>query len=378
MTYDPAVGELRRERGTGGTPRWLDDSNRWQARYTTPDGRRKAVYSTIPGPKGERACAKKRDDVLEALAAGSDPTMQPLADYLAWWLARRTDLAPESKRRYERLLPHVVQAQSKDPKGKRIAAKPLMRISTDDIEDLYAEIGRGMAPKGIELLHTSLVRPALQQALLRGKVVRNAADGASRPKVRHVTPDVYDDAQLRRLLDVAEGHPLEGLIALLGTTSLRHGELLDLRWHDIDLEHGRIVLANPEKGGHARTIPMTRRAVRMLRAHRARQLEQRLSRAGAWEDRDLVFPNHWGAKGDASWNRAQLRTLTAANDLPPVTPRNLRHAVITSLVRNNVPMKIAQELAGHQTMKQTADTYAHVDPGMLAVARDALERVVGE
>jgi DNA-binding CsgD family transcriptional regulator len=68
---DVDVGEIRRDRGHGSKPRWLEASKRWQARYTRPDGIRKGVYSTIPGPKGARECERKRDAAIEAAAAGS-------------------------------------------------------------------------------------------------------------------------------------------------------------------------------------------------------------------------------------------------------------------------------------------------------------------
>jgi integrase len=194
-----------------------------------------------------------------------------------------------------------------------IGSKPLIKVTTDDIEDLYLDRERaGMAPKGIELLHT-MIHAALKQAATRGKVLRNAADGATRPKVRRVAPDVYDDGQLQALLDAAEGHALGGLVALLATTSLRHGELLDLRWRDIDLDRRRIVLANPEKDGKPRTIPMTGRAVRMLRAHRVRQHEKRLARAARGRTSTTCSPT---AGAPAATSRG---TASSSTRCPPRT-----------------------------------------------------------
>lgn len=165
------VGDIRRDKGTGTAPRWLAASNRWQARYTAADGRRRSVYSPVPGPAGAKACAKLRDEAIAAAAAGIDPSLTPLAEYLDAWLARRRDLSPASRERYGRLIRlHVRESKARDRRGKAIAAKPLIRLSTDDVEDLYlaAEAG-GMAPKGIELLHTML-HAALEQAAGRGKV----------------------------------------------------------------------------------------------------------------------------------------------------------------------------------------------------------------
>lgn len=370
-----AVGEIRRDRGTGSEPRWRSD-NRWEARYTTPDGKRRSVFVRTPGTAGRRQAARLRDEALAAAAAGVDPSLQPLADYMDRYLARRGNLADASRDRYARLIRyHVRGSEAVDERGRRIADKPLVRLRPEDIEDLYAERSAHLAPKGVELLHT-LLNGALAQAAARGKIIRNPAQGVDRPEVRRVAPDVYTKAQLRELLTAAEGTRLEGFVTVLATTGLRHGELLDLRWRDI--REDRIVLVDPEKGGVPRTILLAPRAVRSLRAHRARQAEDRLSRAGAWEERDLVFPGRWGDRGDDSWNREQLHALASAHRLPPVTPRALRHAVATSLLEDGVPMKVVQELLGHRTYKQTADTYAHVSETMQAAIVAAMTRAVGE
>ena len=76
------VGEIRRDRGTGSEPRWLEGTRRWQARYVAADGKRKAVYSRVPGPAGKREAAKLRDDMIRATDAGVNPSLMPLAEYL--------------------------------------------------------------------------------------------------------------------------------------------------------------------------------------------------------------------------------------------------------------------------------------------------------
>lgn len=366
------MGEIRRDKGTGSRPRWLETSRRWQARYVGADGVRRSVYSTIPGPKGEKECARKRDEALRATEAGLTPSQQPLAEYLERYLERRSrNLSAASVARYRRLVGYHVKPT---PQG-RI---PIARLQPDDLDDLYSgRLAAGMAPKGIELLHT-LIHGALAQAATRGHVIRNAADVVERPRVRRTVPIVYDGEQLRALLDAAEGHRLGGFIALLSTVALRHGELLELRWSDVELDEGRLVLANPEKGGIPRTILLAPRAVRMLRAHRARQAADRLAAGGAYEETGYVFANRWGERGDESWNREQLRAIAKAKGLPPVTPRALRHAVATELLKRGVPMKIVQELLGHRTYKTTADVYSHVSETMQAQAVAAMSKAVGE
>lgn len=380
------VGELRRDKGSGMEPRLRADG-RWESRYVAADGRRRTVYvrDTCSGPHPRRACAaaktcaKLRDEGIAAAAAGIDPSLMPFADYLDSYLERRMNLQPASRERYQRLVRlHVRGSTARDERQVLIATKPVIRIRPDDIESLYLDRqAAGLAPKGIELLHT-LIHGALARALERGRVLRNAASGAERPAVRRAAPNVLDGGELRRLMDAAVGHRLEAFVAVLATTGLRHGELLELTWSAVDLDRGQIVLANPEKGGVPRTLLLAPRVTRTLRAQKARIAETRLGRAGAWIDRDLVFPGTWGDRADRSTIGDQVHAIAAGAGLPPVTPRALRHAVATELLRRGVPMKVVQELLGHRTYKQTADTYAHVSETMQRMVVDAMTAAVGE
>lgn len=370
------VGDIRRERGSGSVPRWREAEQRYEVRYTLPDGRRKSIFVRTPGKAGYKQAERLRDAAIEAARAGVDPSLMPFADYIDAYLARRTSLAPESRQRYARLVKGIRESGARNAAGKPIAEIPLIRLRTDDIEDLYlARVRAGVAPKGVELLHT-LIHGALAQAATRGKVLRNAADGAERPKVHRVAPDVPDGDGLRRLMDAARGTRLEAFVAVLATTGLRHGELRTLRWADI--AEDRIVLRDPEKGGVPRTILLAPRVVRALRAQRAKIAETRLVRGGAWDDHDLVFPATWGTVLDPTQVRMELAAIAKAAGLPAITPRTLRHAVATALLANGVPMKIVQELLGHRSYRTTADVYSHVGESLQRVAVDAISKAVGE
>jgi site-specific recombinase XerD len=91
-----------------------------------------------------------------------------------------------------------------------------------------------------------------------------------------------------------------------------------------------------------------------------------------------VFPATWGTVLDPTQVRMELAAIAKAAGLPAITPRTLRHAVATALLANGVPMKVVQELLGHRTYRQTADTYAHVSETMQRQAVDAITKAVGE
>ena len=113
---------------------------------------------------------------------------------------------------------------------------------------------------------------------------------------------------------------------------IREGELLSLAWSDLDVDGGRLVLAEPEKGGIPRTLLLPERAVRALRVHRARQAEERLASGGAYEETGLVFAGLDGNRLDPRRVReAFARVLTAAG-LPQKRVHDLRHTGITHLL----------------------------------------------
>lgn len=365
------MGELRRDKGTGSRAFLMADG-RYIAFVTLPSGKRKAVYG-----RTAKACEAKRDDLVRQVMAGVDPSALPLDVFLERYLARRLNLGPDSVERYGLLLKQIRKSDARDDRGKRIADKPIVRLSTDDIEALYADRQRaGMAPKTIGLLHTFL-HGALEQATVRGKIIRNPANGAERPTIHRTVPTVLDGEMLRRLMDRAEGHRLEAYVAIIATTGIRPGELLALTWTAVDWQRGVLVIADPEKGGVPRSIPLVPRAVRALRSQRVRVAEMRLLRAGAWNDEDRVFPGTWGGTMDPS--AAARRMGEMGQELGvKVNPRILRHSVATELLRRGVPMKVVQELLGHRSMKQTSDVYSHVSPSMMASAMAAMSQAVGE
>jgi integrase len=121
-------------------------------------------------------------------------------------------------------------------------------------------------------------------------------------------------------------------------------------------------------------VKLTAQAAESLKAHRARQNEERLRLGSLWEDRDLVFPNQVGKpmNADNLYHRG-FKPLLQKAGLSGFTFHSLRHTCATLLVSMNVNPKIVSEMLGHATISQTMDTYSHVMPGMGDVAAEPLE-----
>ena len=171
---------------------------------------------------------------------------------------------------------------------------------------------------------------------------------------------------------------------------MRLGELLGLRWEDVDLDAGRLAVRRalqrrpgvglefiePKSARARRTVLLSQRAVGALREHRRRQLEARLLAGSTWRDRGLVFCNGRGGPLDPNWQTAVFKEALAAAGLPRVRFHDLRHTAATLLLRQAVHPKVVSETLGHATITLTLDTYSHLVPALHAEAASAMDRLL--
>ena len=176
------------------------------------------------------------------------------------------------------------------------------------------------------------------------------------------------------------------------TSGMRLGELLGVRWRDIDLDAGSLQvrhtmlrtaaglhLTEPKTARSRRRIALAPNAREALRAHRGRQAAERLQLGRAWEDQDLVFANAIGKPVEAGnlLRRSFLPLLTKAA-LPRIRFHDLRHTAATLLRSQGVHPKVVSELLGHSSIGLTLDTYSHVLPDMQQQAATAMDRLFSQ
>ncbi len=237
-----------------------------------------------------------------------------------------------------------------------------------------------------------MIRRALVDAVRWGLVMRNVAALVTAPRrarseIRALTPD-----QARLLLAVAEGDRLGALYMMALTTGMREGELLALRWRDVNLEvalaavrstlyrgDGKLRLGEPKTARSRRSVHLTSEAVAALRRHRERQSAERLRLGPAWEDNDLVFANEVGRLVEPqNMLRRSFVPLLERAGLPRIRFHDLRHSTATLLLGAGVHPKIVSEMLGHATVAITLDTYSHVTPAMHRGAAAAMSSLLRE
>lgn len=360
----------------------------WEARVSLPGGRRKSCYG-----KTRKAAQDALRGALRDLDAGLDLAAgrQTVGQFLTRWLADtvQPNRAPKTYASYAEIVRlHAVPA---------LGHLPLATLQPQHVAALLrAKTEAGLSPRRVHHIR-AVLRTALNQAMRWGLVGRNAAalTEAPRQAAAEVVPLSVADA--RAVLAVAEGDPASGvpgdrlaaLFRVALTLGLRQGEVLGLRWRDVDLDGGRLhvrhalqridgalILKEPKTEKSRRTLRLPASLLAALRAHRVRQLEERLLAGDRWRDTGHVFASTIGTPLDPrNVIRAWHRLLAQAN----VTRRpfhTCRHTAASLLLAEGVPLKIVQEVLGHSLLSTTADTYAHLTPAAFQEAADAMERAL--
>jgi integrase len=354
------VGNGKRGWGEGSIYRRKD--GRWVGQYEV-GGKRRYIYGkTRKEVAGKLTRAMADRDAGMTFDAGS----LRVGDYLDRWLdSIRDTLRRRTWIRHEEIV--------------RLHLKPYLggikldRVNPLQVQSLYrSKLDSGLSPRTVQIIHVTLYK-ALKQAVKWTLIPRNIAEYVDPPKVPRKEINPLSEEQVKRLLEAAQGDKLEALYVLAVHTGMRSGELLGLRWKDVDLEGGIVQVRRSVFNGHIeapksvkgnRSIKLTRTSIRALREH---------ERTSEW-----VFCTNVGTTisvhnlHNRSWKPLLLRAA-----LPHTTRfHDLRHTCATLLLTKGVHPKIVQEMLGHSSITITLDTYSHVLPNMQEKAVEAMEDIL--
>jgi integrase len=342
---------------------------RWEGRITF-DGKPFSVYGeTRQEAQGKLELAKRqREQGIPRL-----DERQTVEQYLRSWLANyEATVRYDTWRRASQYVElHIIPV---------IGRVRLARLTAQQVQALYADrMSKGLSPSTVRHLH-AVLHKALKSAERLGLVARNVASAVDAPRMRHHEMRCFSREEARRLLAETEasGDRLHALYTLAVSTGMRLGELLALRWKDVDLERDVLrvtaTLKRDKEDQWVWTEPKTRRsrrqialspvAVAALRAHRARQREERLKVGAAWSDYGLVFCTEAGTPLYGGNVYRAFKRLQARAGLPEIRFHDLRHTCATMLLAGRVNPKVVSEMLGHASVAITLDIYSHVLPDM--------------
>ena len=321
-----------------------------------------------------------RNQVRNGLSlAGAQAT---LIVFLASWLdSIKNTVRPKTLVQYEWIVNnHILPALGK---------VKLKDLRPEMIQVLYNEkLAGGTGRRTVQLIHAVLHR-SLGQALKWGLIGRNPADAVTRPSVQRTEMKVLDDQQVRTLLLAAKGTRYEMLMQLAITTGLREGELLGLKWSDLDWRTNRlkiqrqvqrqkegIVFIEPKSASGRRMVVLGRATVEKLRQHFQQQQLERQFSGDKWQENDLVFPSKVGTPMDQRNVLRIFKELLVKAGLPDMRFHDLRHTAATLMLQQGVHPKVVQERLGHSDISLTLNTYSHVLPAMQEEAAEALDSLI--
>jgi integrase len=338
------------------------------------------VY-TSEGPKRRYVQGKTRAEVNQKLTkvmadrdAGMifDAGSLTVEEYLTRWLedSVKGTVRPSTYEVHRHMIkPHIIPA---------LGRLKLKDLSPMHVRSFYREkLDSGLSSATVRKMH-SILRKALKQAILDGLIPRNVCEAVKPPKVerKEITP--LDREQAKAVLEAASGDRLETLYVLAVHTGMREGELLGLKWEDVDLERGvlrlkhalvregsKVTLGDLKTPKSRRSIRLTYAAADALRSHLERQLEE-MERVGSlYETGGLVFATESGTLiNPSNLRNRSFKPLLKRAGLPDICFHDLRHTCATLLLSQGTHPKLVQELLGHATIAMTLDTYSHFLPSM--------------
>jgi len=362
----------RRVSERGGMIRQHPARGLWEARYTAADGRRRSLYA-----KTRREAQERLRAALSDKDRGIRPTDGRLtvSTYLEDWLTGSVAIRnrPRTAASYRETVERYI--------APAIGRIPLAKLTPEHVARMLADLTAMQTKRGRLSVSTvrychAVLRIALGRALKSGKVARNVATLVDPPgKVeRELAPMTADEVV--RFLDAVQGERLRALyIAAIGT-GLRQGELLGLRWSDVDLDTGWLTvrhslqittrtLAEPKTERSRRRLLLPGEVRDSLRDHRRRQLEERLVAGSSWVEGDFVFATRQGRPLMARNVLRAFHGHLRRAGLPRQRWHDMRHAYATLLLEDGEDLAVISRTLGHSQIATTADIYSHLTPAML-------------
>lgn len=350
----------------------------WRLKFDTGvdsvTGKRQTRYFTVRGKRqdAERELARLLNEAHGGTLIGRSKLT--VAECLREWLCAAPGLSLKTAERYLQLAERQIIPYLGD-----VTVQNLKPVQIQDWHTAIAKAGgmdgRPLSSRTVGHAHRVLQR-ALQRAVENETLVRNVASIVRAPKAAAQELEILTARQIGVVLAKLDGHVLYPIVAVALATGMRRGELLALRWEDVDLDapapavrveraleetsSGLRFKAPKTKYGR-RMVSLPAIAVEALRAHRVKQLELRVALGlGKLEPGALVFSTIEGAPLSPDNLSRDWRRAVAALDLPRVKFHGLRHSHASALIASGLDVLTVSRRLGHGSPVVTLNTYAHL------------------
>lgn len=302
--------------------------------------------------------------------------------YLREWLTGKQSLRESTRSSYRLHLDRYLVPY--------LGHLPVTELRAQHIERMYREIAAIERPNGQPLSVTTLRRihatltSAMNTAVRRGLLPLNPAATVELPPTRRPRVTTWSAEELGRFLTATQQDRLHLVYLLLGLVGLRRGEVVALRWTDVDLNAGflrveqsavkvagRSLLGPPKSASGSRAVALDDETCRRLQWHACRQRLELLRQDGQIRTSELVFTTPQGDPLDPSYVSRHFDRLIARHELKRIRLHDLRHTSASiGLASGESLLEVSRRL-GHSSITITADIYSHISP---VVAKESAER----
>jgi integrase len=349
-------------------------------------GRRVQIKKTFER-KREAVAELARITAESAQGSYVRPSRETLAAYLDGYLEGATrGLRASTAANYRIAL---------QPAAERLGGRRLQSIAKSDIEALVSWMlasgrkrggkpGTGLSPRSVRLTLGRL-KAALDMAVEEGKLARNPAARVRTPELARSERPTWSEDQARAFLAEPDRLHAAWRLALYG---LRRGEVLGLRWADIDFGAGTLTVRQsrisvsygvrteaPKSANGERCLPLEPALTSALRALRKVQAEDQLAAGPAYEPGGYIVADELGRPVHPEWFTDEFRRVAARADVPPIRLHDARHTACSLMEKAGVPVSVISKWAGHYSPAFTMATYVHATGDDLRTGADALSKI---
>lgn len=313
------------------------------------------------------------------------PSDMMLKDYLTMWIEKRKKrLSPSSVSGYLTIInKHLI------PSLGFLKLKDIKPYIIDEYYDTKLETLSGTTV----LHHHRMLNKAMVDAIKKYRLISvNPLDGVEAPKANKYKAEVLNQEEIQLLFQALQGHQLEIPIQVMLFLGLRRGELLALKWEDIDYENKTItiqrnlirggdsgtevVLTTPKTEGSNRTIVLSDNIIKILNNHRLNQDELKSKQGKIYKDKGFIFCNEDGSNINPASFSKRFGEFLKENNLKHIRLHDLRHTNATMMLLSKIPAKVASERLGHSNVSITLDLYSHVLDEMKKEATNKIDDIL--
>jgi integrase len=324
-----------------------------------------------------------------------------LGVYLTTWLndTVKPNLSPRTHEGYKSIIEkHLIPSN--------IGQIPLTKIKPADIQIYYSEkLKSGLSNRTV-LHHAMCLHGAIKNAVKTGLIPYNICDATTVPKAERKEMKVMTEKEIQIFLDLARDSRYHTLFYLALFSGMRRGELLGLKWSDVDflgmqttvkrslyqLANSEIVIRNPKTDSSRRPVPLSPSVCDILRKEYAKQkalhreiqekAQETAQKSGKkseeipWTDDKYIF-SEWNGKHflpnsvSHAWQK-----MAKKSGLTGVRLHDSRHSCATIMLEGGIHPKVVSEILGHSSITVTLDTYSHVIPGLKQAAAKKFDEMV--